>query len=350
MVASDKENQNNSDNKLNWEQPQNNEHQLDFDELTSKQQDRLFREYALQQQREQLALLNQKDKDKFEQLVSPKELEKLIQMRADKLKEDYAKQRLNKADVSQNQLSPENPSLTQEYLNFKKAELAEKEAETKKSERGFLGTKPPDSPHDFKAWYYAGTASEEFQISGGIIPPQNLTPSGAVWYSQLVADSKRIKAENLVEVEKERLKEAGFSPEQIREQENAIRKQAFSQVGEQWKQERAEALKVWQESKGLKSFQKFTTTQPQPHKDPVEVKVEDLEKWRQEARELGRSNNHLEKIDQIVNSAKDNTNDAASSVKINERDFKAMQRDRFEFNQQSQVEQTHTLVRGIGIR
>ena len=70
MVARDKENQNNSDNKLNWEQPQNNEHQLDFDELTSKQQDRLFREYALQQQREQLALLNQRDKDKFEQLVS----------------------------------------------------------------------------------------------------------------------------------------------------------------------------------------------------------------------------------------------------------------------------------------
>ena len=42
MVASDKENQNNSDNKLNWGQPQNNEHQLDFDELIPKHQDRLF--------------------------------------------------------------------------------------------------------------------------------------------------------------------------------------------------------------------------------------------------------------------------------------------------------------------
>lgn len=337
-------------NELSQSQPQNLDNQINFDELTSQQQDRLFQEYALQQQREELERLNDIDRVKFEQLVSQRELENLIQMRADKLKSEYAKHKLEKVDISLNQLTTDTPSPTQEYLNFKKAESTEEEARIKRAERGFLGTKPPDSPHDFKAWYYAGKASEDFQINCGIIPPQNITPSGAVWYSQFVADDKRLKAEKLVEVEKERLKEAGFSPEQIREKENAIRKQVFSEVGEQWKQERAEALKTWQESKGIESFQKFTTTLPQPPKEPVEVKVEDLEKWRQEAQELGRSQNHLEKIDQVINLVKEKTNDPASSVNINERDFKAMQRDRSEFNQQSQVEQTHTPVRGIGTR
>lgn len=341
-----------NDNRLNQDRLQNFDNQLNFDELTSQQQHRLFHEYAFQQQREELEQLNDLDRAKFEQLVSQRELENLILMRADKLKSEYAKQRLEKADISLNQLNTDIPSLTQEYLNFKKAESTEEEARIKRAERGFLGTKPPDSPHDFKAWYYAGKASEEFQINCGIIPPQNITPSGAVWYSQLVADDKRIKAEKLVEVEKERLKEAGFSPEQIREKENAIRKQVFSEVGEQWKQERTEALKKWQENKGLESFQKFNqqeSQQPQS-KEPVEVKVENLEKWRQEAQKIGRSQNHLEKIDQVINLAKEKTNDPASSVKINERDFKAMQRDRSEFNQQSQVEQTHTPVRGIGTR
>lgn len=337
-------------NELSQSRPQNLDNQINFEELTSQQQHRLFHEYALQQQREELERLNDIDRAKFEQLVSQRELENLILMRADKLKSEYAKQKLEKSDISLNQLNTDTPSLTQEYLNFKKAESTEEETRIKRAERGFLGTKPPDSPHDFKSWYYAGKASEEFQINCGIIPPQNVTPSGAVWYSQLVADDKRIKAEKLVEVEKERLKKAGFSPEQIREKENAIRKQVFSEVGEQWKQERAEALKKWQENKGLESFQKFATTLPEPPKEPVEVKVEDLEKWRQEAQKLGRSQNHLEKIDQVINLAKEKTNDPASSVKINERDFKAMQRDRSEFNQQSQVEQTHTPVRGIGTR
>ncbi len=183
-------------------------------------------------------------------------------------------------------------------------------------------------------------------------PPQKLTPAGAVWYAQVVADSKCIEAEKLVDVEKERLKEAGFTPEQIREKEDDIHKQAFSQVGEQWKQERAEALKSWQESKELKSFQKFNqqeSQQPQS-KVQVEVKVENLEKWRQEAQELGRSDKHLEKIDQIVNSAKGKTKDAASSVKIDERDFKAMQRDRTEFKQQPEQSQTETQVQAVRMR
>lgn len=347
----------NNDNRLNQSPPQNPENQVNFDLLISEQKDRLFQEYAWQQQREELARLNEKGRAKFEQLVSQKELEKLIQMRADRLKEEYGKQRLAEENVRLNQPSTNQTSLTQEYLDFKKRESTEKEAEIKRAERGFLGTKPPDSPHDFKSWYYAGKASEEFQINCGIIPPQNITPSGAVWYYQLVADGKRLEVEKLVEVEKEHLKETGFSPEQIQKRENAIYKQAFSKVGEQWKQERAEALKAWQESKGLKSFQNFNiqqeSQQPQ-NKEQVEVKVADLEKWRQEAQGLGRSEKHLEKIDQIINSVKQKTNAPVSSVEISARDFKAMQRDRNEFKQESQLNQenkqpvqTETHTRGI---
>lgn len=346
QVQQSQEKLNNSSNTVSKEQ-------LNLEQLSQQQRERLFIVYARQQQQVELANLNQSEQVEFKRLVSETEQEYLIKLRAKELKEEYGKQQLNGNNNNKKEVPVTPPPLlTQEYLAFKKLENTGKEAEIKSAEQGFLGTKPPDSPHDFKAWYYAGTASEEFQISCGIIPPQKLTPSGAVWYSQLVADSKRIKAENLVDVEKERLKEAGFTPDQIKASENAIHKQAFTQVGEQWKQERAEALKAWQESKGVESFQKFNqqeSQQPQS-KEQVEVKVENLEKWRQEAQELGRSNNHLEKIDQIVNSAKNNTNDAASSVKINERDFKAMQRDRSEFNQQSQVRQTHTSVRGTGIR
>lgn len=354
MYIDDREKPNiNNNNELNQSQHQNSENQVNFDELMPEQQDRLFQEYALQQQTEELARLNERDRAKFEQLVSQKELEKLIQMRADKLKSEYAKQRLAEENVKLNQPSTNQTSLTQEYLNFKKVESTEKKAKVKKAEQGFLGTKPPDSPHEFKGWYYAGKASEEFQLSCGIIPPRSLTPAGAVWYAQFEADCKRIEVEGLVKVEKERLKAANFSPEEIQKGENAIYKQAFSKVGEQWKQETAEALKAWQESKGLESFQKFTTTQPQ-NEEQVEVKVADLEKWQQEAQGLGRSKKHLEKIDQILNSVKEKTNDPASSVEISERDFKAMQRDRSEFKHlsQSQMEQaqTETPVQGIKMR
>lgn len=339
MYIDDREKPNTNDgSRLNQEQTQNPENKVNFDELMPEQQDRLFKEYALQQQQEELAQLNERDRARFEQLVSQKEQDRLIQMRADKLKGQYAKQRLDEENVKLNKPSPNKTSLTQEYLNFKKRESTENEAETKRAEREFLGTKSPDSPRDFKGWYYAGKASEEFQLSCGIIPPRNITPAGVVWHSQFVADCKRLEADKLIEVEKERLKEAGFSPEQISKRENAIFKQAYDKVGEQWKQERAEALKAWQESKGLESFQKFTTTQPQ-NKAQVEVKVADLEKWRQEAQGLGRSEKHLEKIDQILNSVKGKINEPAYSVKISERDFKAMQRDRSEFKDQSQQQQ-----------
>lgn len=346
MYIDDREEPNTNDgSRLNQEQTQNPENQVNFDELMPEQQDRLFKEYALQQQAEELARLNERDRARFEQLVSQKERDRLIQMRANKLKSEYAKQRLARENVKPTKPSTNQTSLTQEYLNFKKVESTEKEAETKRAERVFLGTKPPDSPHDFKDWYYAGTASEEFQVNCGIIPPHSLTPAGAVWHSQFIADCKRREAEKLIEVEKERLKEAGFSPEQIRERENVIHKQAYDKVGEEWKQERAEALKAWQESKGIESFQKFTTAQPQT-RESVEVKVADLEKWRQEAQELGRSEKHLEKIDQILNSVKEKTNEPASSVKISERDFKAMHRDRSEFKQQQkQPEQIQACFR-----
>lgn len=101
------------------------------------------------------------------------------------------------------------------------------------------------------------------QVRAGIIPPINITPAGAAWYSQFVADSKRLQAEEMVTREKDWLKEAGFSPKQIENRESSIREKAFGQVAEEWKQERAEAYKNWQESKAVNSFQTFAQNQPE---------------------------------------------------------------------------------------
>lgn len=292
-------------------------------------------------------------------MVSEKEREYLVELKAKKIKEQYSRQQLEELNGRvRNNPDIRQPSITSEYLDFRKEESARNEAKKEELTKHFLGTKPPDSPDDFKAWYYAGTAEEEFQVSCGIIPPRSLTPAGAVWHSEVVAYSWRQEAERMIKAEKERLKETGFSPNEIENRESAIRKKAFNKVGEEWKKERAEALKVWSESKAAKSFQSFTATKEasqQNQNEPVEVKVADLKQWRQEAQAIGRSEKHLDKIEQVLNSAKDKANNPAATIEIGERDFKAMQRDRLEFKKQEpqlreenqHQSQTETLARGM---
>ena len=77
---------------------------------------------------------------------------------------------------------------------------------------------------------------------------------------------------------------------------------------------------------------------------------EELKEWRDEAEQLGRSRNHLAKIDQVINSTSPDK-DKDNSIKLNSRDFQAMQKDRsdfLEFNQkqEEQQNQTQTASRG----
>lgn len=84
-----------------------------------------------------------------------------------------------------------------------------------------------------------------------------------------------------------------------------------------------------------------------------EVKISDLDAWRQEAQSLNRSDNHLAKIDRVIDSSTtaNEINQSDATVKIDERDFKAMQRDRSEFKQQEQKQehsQNQSIARGKG--
>lgn len=327
------------------------ERELKLEQLSDKQREQVFQEYARQQQEKDVAKFSEKDQIHFERLVSPREKEKLLEMRVEQLKKEYRNQILNfNLNNSFVQDFNNKTSLAQQYLDFKKQEETENEIEKKRLDRGILGTTPPNSSKQFNAWYYMGTASEEFQLKIGLVPPQDITPAGAVWHAQYIADCKRLEAEKLIEVEKQRLKEAGLSPEEIRKRENTIHKAAFDKVSEQWKQEKAEQLKAWQESKANKSFQRFAEKQPN-----VEIQFRDLQQWRQEAQALGRSKQHLEKIDQIVNSFNEKAKNPATFVEVNERDFKVMQRDCNEFKQQQhqpkeerqQPTQAETPARGI---
>jgi hypothetical protein len=245
---------------MNSDKTQRQEQQLHkqwFQEL----QDKLFREYAQQQQREELARLNGRKRAEFERLVSEREKSKLIQARVDSLKEKYGKEMLAEANDRHDKLLKQSPqaqsSLTQEYLDFKQRENADLQDKKRSSEQGLLGTKTPDSPSDFKAWYYAGKASDELQASLGIVPPRNLTPAGAVWQIQFERDCKRLQVEKIVEAKKQHLEKAGFSPEEISRSENAIYQQAYAHVGEEWKKESTSALKAWQDSLAEKSLQDF---------------------------------------------------------------------------------------------
>lgn len=76
----------------------------------------------------------------------------------------------------------------------------------------------------------------------------------------------------------------------------------------------------------------------------------ELKEWREEAEELGRSRNHLAKIDQVINSTSPDK-DKDNSLKIDSRDFQAMEKDRSDFlelnkNQEQQQNQTQSVSRG----
>ena len=80
----------------------------------------------------------------------------------------------------------------------------------------------------------------------------------------------------------------------------------------------------------------------------------ELKKWRDEAEQLGRSRNHLAKIDQVINSTSTEKNQD-NPLKIDERDFKAMQKDRSDFlelnqNQEEQQNQTQSQAVSRGRR
>lgn len=246
----------------NWWREQQLQEQQIQSQWRQEQKDKLFREYALEQLRQELAGLSSSQKAEFEQRVSAREKERLVQIRADRLKQKYGDEIIIEVDTTfkerLKQFPQEQSSLPQDYLDFKQRETAESKDRKRSDEQGLLGTLPPDSPRDFQSWYYAGKASEELQISLGVIPPQNITPAGAVWYSEVVAYSKRQEASRMIEVQKERLKEAGLSAGEIEKMHNALHHQAYDKVSESWKKENAEALKAWQESKELKSFQKFS--------------------------------------------------------------------------------------------
>ena len=75
----------------------------------------------------------------------------------------------------------------------------------------------------------------------------------------------------------------------------------------------------------------------------------ELKEWRDEAEQLGRSRNHLAKIDQVINSTSPDKNQD-NSFKIDSRDFQAMQKDRsdfLEFNQKQEEQQNQTQSQAI---
>lgn len=68
----------------------------------------------------------------------------------------------------------------------------------------------------------------------------------------------------------------------------------------------------------------------------AEVTVGDLELWQRQAKALKRSSSHLRKIDQILALARDKlagNKSALPTVEIPVRDYGAMIRDRYEFNE-----------------
>ncbi|NBD31535.1 MAG: MobA/MobL family protein [Cyanobacteria bacterium] len=65
-----------------------------------------------------------------------------------------------------------------------------------------------------------------------------------------------------------------------------------------------------------------------------QIRVTDLEKWREEARALGRSDEHLQKIDAVIKSARETSR--GNLVTLKERDRKVMQRDHQAYREQTQ--------------
>jgi hypothetical protein len=187
-------------------------------------------------------------------------------------------------------------------------------------------------------WYYTERASDEFQIKQGVYPPKNLTNSGAINYGIL---HSQLRANSYIRAEEEQLRAVGYSYKEIDEQKIQTKQTAYQKLDKDWKEEVTRNLEKWQEQKERNAVQNFVSSESENPSQFKEVKVSDLEAWRQEAQELNRSERHLDKIDRVISSSTEQVNKSNpnATVKISERDFKAMQRDRSEFKQSQEIEQ-----------
>jgi hypothetical protein len=310
--------------------------QIELEELSWEQREELFKEFASSQQKEELELLSQRQREEFERNVSSREQEQLEEYRLKKLKQEYERERGEPIELFLDRMNsksnPQSPSLTQDYLKFKQTSQQQEEREHKQ----YYQDNPNYSSLDnFKVWFYVKRADDEFQIRHGIYPPQESTPAGIVFEARVIQDAKLTR---LIREEKERLKLDGFSAIQIELQKDKILQKAHEKLDKEWKETIAKNLK---EEKGIKSVESFVSSNEENSSQAKEVKVSDLEEWRQEAQELNRSERHLDKIDRVIESSTEqaNKNNPNATVKISDRDFKAMQRDRSEFKQTQELEQ-----------
>jgi len=345
------------------EQKLNSNQQQDFEELSKSQQGELFKEYASQQQQQEVDRLNPQQKDEYERL-SEGERQQLLEYRSRKLKEDYkknqerAQRELNlqfhlqnfQPDRYSHLSSPSSSSLTQEYLDYKQATTSKEQSPN----QSFTSERGSNTVENFQVWYYVKRADDEFQIKHGIYPPQNITPAGAVFQANFIQDAKMNR---LISEEEKHLESNGLSTQDIQRQRNTTEKKAAQKLSKEWKAEIDEKMKLWQESKGKKSVQSFISSKDNERQSQtLEVKVSDLEAWRQEAQSLNRSDSHLAKIERVINesSSANEKNHPNATAKIEARDFKAMQRDRSDFKksleQAKEQEQnpTQSVARGKG--
>lgn len=166
---------------------------------------------------------------------------------------------------------------------------------------------------DFLVSYNLKRASDEQQLKAGIIPPQSITPAGVWLYHQVAAEQKAELVDQVLAI---KLKELGqLSPQQT----DLLRQEVVGIVEKDWQEENSAKIKAWQESQvgqNLASTKSKSETQvqenradnsnkvdqqqqQQPRKEAV-VKIADLEAWRKEAEAIGRSEIHLNKIDNLI--------------------------------------------------
>jgi hypothetical protein len=325
--------------------------QIELEELSWEQREELFKEFASSQQKEELEQLSQRQREEFERNVSSREQEQLEEYRLKKLKQEYERERGEPIELFLDRMNsksnPQSHKLTQDYLKFKQTKQQQEEQE---HNRYYQDNPNYSSLDNFKVWFYVKRADDEFQIRHGIYPPQESTPAGIVFEARVIQDAKLTR---LIREEKEQLKLDGLSAEQIEERRDKILQEAHKKLDKEWKETIAKNLKAWQEEKGIKSVESFVSSNEENSSQAKEVKVSDLEDWRSEAQELNRSERHLDKIDRVIESSTEQVNKSNpnATVKISERDFKAMQRDRSEFKQQEQSQehsQNQSVARGRG--
>ena len=247
-----------------------------------------------------------------------------------------------------------------------------------------------------KHWYYAQRASDDYQMQRGLKTPEELTPSGVNFYQRYLSDGRKNEASHAARdiltkqgldtdiKHHERLKERIFS--QFEDNAQSITNQRYSA----WKSQDLDGkveitvaeLKKWQEeakalnrSKDhLSGIERLTTEAKKQGLNPNEkIKIDfqdyskrledlaktnknnitqkialeyeqksknarttttskELKEWRKQAEKLGRSQKHLNKIDEVINNAL--KTQKGKSVEIGLRDKRAMQRDRAEFSLQ----------------